>query len=164
MILLTRLGRNQRGLCFFAGFLRKLARQMTQRRIGFVQHDNAFVELDQPARAQQLADRVVRLPWVKRLTAWARQINPLLLRGGWLADLLQGLRNGDVRVALWGDTRDAAERRRQAHRVTRLLKRLHVRGLLARIPRTRRWRITAHGQSLLTKLVRLHYHGLPQAA
>jgi hypothetical protein len=69
-----------------------------------------------------------------------------------------------VGVALRGDTRDAAERRRQALRVPRLLKRLHVRGLLARLPRTRRWRITAHGQSLLTKLVRLHYHGLPQAA
>jgi len=339
-----------------------LARQMTACRLDFVQHDNAFIALDHPARAQQLADRFVKLPWVKRLTAWARLINPLLTRGGWLAGmnyywvteqaeystdvlfasraklaelyprlldhaavnfsardiltflgrklhgnfqgevltdlkkkrcpgarvkhrmkdnwlkmydkfgqilrvetvinnprefkvrrrrvrndreqmvwcpmnkgvanlpsyqraaraaneryldalsvvtdptaayhevsalaeskqsagrryagfnparrddirlfqavlsgehLLRGFRNRDVRVALWGDSRDITERHRQSHRVTRLLARLHVRGLLARIPHTRRWRVSALGQQVLTKLVRLHYHGLSQAA
>ena len=339
-----------------------LARQMTACRLGFVQHDNAFLALDHPARAQQLADRFVKLPWVKRLTAWARLINPLLTRGGWLSGmnyywvteqaeyssdilfasrtklselyprlldhaavnfsardilsflgrklngnfqgevltdlkkqrypgarvkhrmkenwlkmydkfglilrvetvinnprefrvrrrrerngclemvwcpmnkgvvnlpsyqrvarganerylnalsvvadpaaayqqvshvaeskqcdgrryagfnparrddiglfqavlsgdhLLHGFRNAQVRVALWGDAGDGAERRRQAQRATRLLKRLHVRGLLARIPHTRRWRVSAHGQEVLTKLVRLHYHGLAQPA
>ena len=34
-----------------------LARQMTQRGAGFTQHDNGFLALDDPAQAQQLADR-----------------------------------------------------------------------------------------------------------
>jgi hypothetical protein len=55
-----------------------LARQLAQRRLGFVQHDNAFTQLDQPDQVQQLADRFCHLDWVKILDRWARQINPLL--------------------------------------------------------------------------------------
>jgi len=55
--------------------------------LGFVQHDNAFVELDHPQRAQELADRFAKLPWVKQLHAWARKINPLLKGRGWLRGL-----------------------------------------------------------------------------
>jgi hypothetical protein len=36
--------------------------------------------------------------------------------------------------------------------------------LIAKIPRTRRWRITNTGQKLLGALIQLHYHGLAQAA
>jgi hypothetical protein len=62
---------------------------------------------------------------------------------------LRGFHNGDIRESLHGVVRDQAERRRRANAVSRMLKRLHVRGLIARIPRTRRWRVTARGQSLL---------------
>jgi hypothetical protein len=55
-----------------------LARQMQQRGLGFVQQDNAFTQLDQPVAAQRLADRFPKLPWVKTLQRWARQVNPLL--------------------------------------------------------------------------------------
>ena len=55
-----------------------LARQLHDAGIGFVQHDNAFTQLDDPARAQALADRFPRLDWVKILDGWARQVNPLL--------------------------------------------------------------------------------------
>jgi hypothetical protein len=61
-----------------------LARQMVHQRLGFVQHDNAFTQLDAPAQAQRLADRFPRLPWVKILNRWARQVNPLLGQS-WLA-------------------------------------------------------------------------------
>jgi hypothetical protein len=60
-----------------------LARQLAQHRLGFVQHDNAFTQLDQPDKAQQLANRFPHLDWVKILDRWARQINPLL-RQAWL--------------------------------------------------------------------------------
>lgn len=339
-----------------------LAQQMRQWGLGFTQQDNAFVQLDHPARVQQLADKFVKLPWVKQLTAWARKINPLLKGRGWLAGqnyywvteqaeystdilfasraklaelyprlldhaavnfsaqdiltflgrklhgnfqgevltdlkkkrcpgarvkhrvkenwlkmydkfglllrvetvinqprefrvrrkrlrdgqtvlvwcpmnkgvtnlpsyqkvmrganerylealsvvadptgsyqsvshvaeskvsdgrryagfnparrddvrlfesvlsgdhLLRGLRNAEIRESLCGPVADPRERQRQANRVTRLLKRLHVRGLIAKIPRTRRWRVTAHGHQLLGTLVRLHYYGLSTAA
>jgi hypothetical protein len=338
-----------------------LARQMTQWGLGFVQHDNAFVQLDEPTRAQQLADRFAKLAWVKQLSKWARRINPLLRRGwlrgmkyywvteqaeyatdvlfasrttlrelylrlldhaavnfsardifsflgrklhgnfegevltdlkkkrypgarvkhrvkdNWLKmydkfglilrvetvinqprefrvrrrrerqgqkkmvwcpmnkgvinlpsyqrvtraanerylnalsvvsdpapsyqavsrlaeskkiagrsyagfnpacrqdvalfkavlsgdHLLRGFYNAEIREDLWGLCRDTQERRRKATAVTRMLKRLHVRGLVAKIPRTRRWRITARGQSLLGAIVQLHYYGLSTAA
>jgi hypothetical protein len=55
-----------------------LARQLQQQGIGFVQQDNAFTRLDQPDRAQRLADRFPKLSWVKQLDRWARLVNPLL--------------------------------------------------------------------------------------
>src|SRR6202050_2501411 len=60
-----------------------LARQLHDAGIGFVQHDNAFTQLDDPARAQTVADRFPRLAWVQILDGWARQVNPLL-REPWL--------------------------------------------------------------------------------
>jgi len=338
-----------------------LARQMKHWGLGFVQHDNAFVDLDNPQRAQQLADRFAKLPWVKQLHGWARKINPLLTGRGWLRGLsyywvtaqaeystdilfassaklrelyprllnhaavnfsardiltflgrklngnfqgevlnslkkgrlpgarvkhwvkenwlkmydkfglilrvetvinqprefrvrrrcerhgqsqllwcpmnkgvanlpsyqrvaraanerylealsvvndpapayqqmshltkskkrkqrtyagfnparpdhaelfravlsgdhlLRGFHNAQIRQALWGQNLSADQRRRQARKVTRLLKRLHIRGLLAKIPHTRRWRVTGLGQQVLGALVQLHYHGLATA-
>ena len=77
--------------------------------------------------------------------------------------LLRGFYNAQIRQALWGQNLSADQRRRQARKVTRLLKRLHIRGLLAKIPHTRRWRVTALGQQVLGALVQLHYHGLATA-
>jgi hypothetical protein len=78
--------------------------------------------------------------------------------------LLKGFQNADIRELLCGSCRDRAQKTRQANAVTRLLKRLHVRRLIAKIPRTRRWRTTALGQKLLGTMIHLHYHGLPLAA
>jgi hypothetical protein len=60
-----------------------LARQMHKKQLGFVQDDNAFTRLDQPEKAQRLADRFPHLPWVKILDRWTRRVNPLL-RQKWL--------------------------------------------------------------------------------
>ena len=53
-----------------------LARQMTRHRLGFVQADNAFVQLDDPARAQALADQLIDWPWGSFLRWFAGQVNP----------------------------------------------------------------------------------------
>ena len=53
-----------------------LARQMTRRRLGYVQADNAFVQLDDPVRAQALADQLTDWPWGSFLQSLARQVNP----------------------------------------------------------------------------------------
>lgn len=55
-----------------------LARQLQQQGLGFVQTDNAFTQLDQPAQSQKLADDFIRLNWVQILQRWARLVNPLL--------------------------------------------------------------------------------------
>ena len=55
-----------------------LAQQMVQKKVGFVQQHNAFTQLDDPVKAQRLADRFAHLNWPKTLDRWARQVNPLL--------------------------------------------------------------------------------------
>jgi hypothetical protein len=54
-----------------------LARQMAPKGLGFVQQDNAFVQLDDPAKAQKLADKFAELNWPKRLARYADVVNPL---------------------------------------------------------------------------------------
>ena len=52
--------------------------KLTQAGIGFEKIDNAFVQLDDPAQAQRLANRFAKLPWPKILERYARLVNPLL--------------------------------------------------------------------------------------
>ena len=78
--------------------------------------------------------------------------------------LVRGFRNADIRRALYGEAREAAVRRRQSTAVGRLLKRLHVRGLIAKVPRTRRWQVTDKGRRLLGAAVQLYHHSIPLAA
>lgn len=60
-----------------------LARQMHKRRLGFVQADNAFVQIDDFGRAQELADRFSKLDWVKILDRFVQRVQPLL-KQSWL--------------------------------------------------------------------------------
>ena len=77
---------------------------------------------------------------------------------------LHGFRTEDIRQRQHGTCSDPLLRRRQAQATSRRLKRLHIRGLLAKIPRSHRWRVSINGQRLLTKIIWLYYHGLSQAA
>jgi hypothetical protein len=55
-----------------------LARQMHKERLGFVQADNAFLQIDDYDRAQQLADQFSKLDWVKILDRFVNPVNPIL--------------------------------------------------------------------------------------
>ena len=55
-----------------------LARKLAQHGVRYTKHDNAFLWLEDFARAQRFADRFVSVPWVARLDRYARQVNPLL--------------------------------------------------------------------------------------
>ena len=55
-----------------------LMQQLARLRLGFVIKDNAFTQLDEPAKAQRQADRFARLDWPKILGRYARMVNPLL--------------------------------------------------------------------------------------
>lgn len=78
-------------------------------------------------------------------------------------NLLHGFRNTDIRVALYGDTEDGAARRRQSHAVGRMLKRLHVRGLIVKVPHSHRWHASKNGHQVLGAVVQLYHHGIPAA-
>jgi hypothetical protein len=77
--------------------------------------------------------------------------------------LLRGFRNADIRESLFGLTDDDAQQRRQSARIGRMLKRLHVRALIAKVPHSRRWHVTQKGQHVLGAAVRLYHHGIPAA-
>jgi hypothetical protein len=66
----------------------------------------------------------------------------------------RGFRNREVRTALFGE--GGPDKARHSAAVGRLLKRLHARHLLAKIPRTRRWRVTERGRQLLSRAVELY--------
>jgi hypothetical protein len=78
-------------------------------------------------------------------------------------NLLHGFRNAGIRLALYGATEGAGERRRQSHAVGRLLKRLHVRGLIAKVPRSHRWHVSEKGHQVLGAVVQSYHHGIPAA-
>ena len=61
-----------------------LAQQMLASKLGFDQHDNAFVQLDDSDQAQKLADRFAKLAWPKILERWAKLVQPLLTSQPWL--------------------------------------------------------------------------------
>lgn len=62
-----------------------LARQLDKSGNAYQMHDNAFLALDDVAKAQQLADKFLRLHWPRILNALAKRVNPLF------SDLLKGL-------------------------------------------------------------------------
>ena len=46
--------------------------------------------------------------------------------------------------------------RRASAAISRLLKRLHLRGLIAKVPRTRPWRVTESGRQILSHTLATH--------
>jgi hypothetical protein len=70
---------------------------------------------------------------------------------------VRGFRNTDIRETLHGSTEDTGERRRQSAAVGRMLKRLHLRGLIAKVPHSRRWNVCRKGHQVLGAVVRLYH-------
>lgn len=55
-----------------------LARQMSAKGVGYEQFENAFTFIENPTKAQQLADKLPSVKWEKILHVFARRVNPLL--------------------------------------------------------------------------------------
>ena len=76
---------------------------------------------------------------------------------------LRGFSNRDLRVRLYAPgVTDAAERRRRCGRVTRLIQLLRAHGLVAKIPRARRYRVTAAGECLMGAAIQVKERHFPQ--
>jgi hypothetical protein len=63
--------------------------------------------------------------------------------------IAQGFRNQDIRAALYTESAQDPLRPRHSAAVGRLLKRLQVRGLVVKVPRSRRWRVTDQGRRVM---------------
>jgi hypothetical protein len=101
----------------------------------------------------------------------ARALNPLtgsdgeLLRALGNGDfLLQGFRNRDLRMALYGDTADVTECRKQSAAITRRLALLHAHGLIVKLPKTHRYQLNAQGKRIVTVLLAAHAANVTQLA
>ena len=76
--------------------------------------------------------------------------------------IARGFRNKDIRNVVFGGGEPSS--RRQSAATGRLLKRLHHRHWLAKIPRTRRWRVTESGRHVLSAAVKLYQQTWPELA
>jgi len=130
---------------------------------------DALSVVDDPAQAYALLDQVCRPagPPARR----RRGLNPLrkddlnlfaaVLRG---EHHIHGFSNRDVAAQLPAPrAKDPRQRRRQSARVTRLLQLLHAHRLIAKIPRSRRWRVTLRGLTLMTAAIHLYHHDFPHS-
>lgn len=128
----------------------------------------ALAQVDDRSGARRLLDRVCRPARFRQKRRRALQpLNPhdqalflAVLRG---EHQLHGLRNRDLAKRLYGEPpRDPVARRRQGARVTRLIQLLRAHGVLAKVPRSRRYRLTANGTRLLGAAVYVRDKYLPK--
>jgi hypothetical protein len=59
------------------------------------------------------------------------------------------------------DIRCADDPKKASAKVGRCVRRLHAHGLIAKIPRTRRWRITEYGRKVMGTTMYLREHHFP---
>ena len=76
----------------------------------------------------------------------------------------KGFRNQDIRIALFGHGKDGKRRQRHSAAIGRILNRLHVRGLVKKVPRTRLWRVTERGRRILADTLATYRRYSAQAA
>jgi hypothetical protein len=81
----------------------------------------------------------------------------LLMRGEFH---LMGFRNKDIRQRLYPIAADFNEARRNSARVSRYLQIVHAHHLVAKIPRSRRWKVTQQGQRVMAAAIKAFNHEL----
>jgi hypothetical protein len=70
--------------------------------------------------------------------------------------------NRELAKRLYGDPpQDPVERRRRSARVTRMIQLLRAHGMLAKVPRSRRYRVTANGERLFSTAICLRHKHFP---
>lgn len=85
-----------------------------------------------------------------------------VLRGEYF---IKGFRNRDLAQHLFGQQpTDPIERRRRSARVTRLIQLLRAHGLVAKIPRARRYRPTFRGVAIMSAAIQLREERIPATA
>ena len=78
--------------------------------------------------------------------------------------LISGFRNRDIRSALFGQTQEPKQRRREAGRVSRKLALLRAHGLIKKIPRTHRYLLTETGVKAISAILAARQASLSQLA
>lgn len=130
---------------------------------------DALAVVDDPAQAYRLLHQVCEP--VTRNGRRRRGLHPLrkddvalfaaALRG---EHFIHGFRNRDLAARLHVVyAQDPHQRKRQSARITRLIQLLHAHHLIAKIPRSRRYRFTLRGATLTSAALYLYHHDFPRA-
>jgi hypothetical protein len=139
----------------------EVARAANQRYI------EALAAVDDPSEALQELPRLAKP--VRKNKRSHRGFNPLsrqdldlftaVMRG---EHALHGFRNRDIRLQLFPASATPKQKVRQSARVSRLLRLLHAHGIIAKIPRSHRWRVTTRGHKLLGAAITAAYKLYPE--
>jgi hypothetical protein len=79
---------------------------------------------------------------------------------------LRGFNNSDIRARLASTVHLRAcgqDPKRESAKVSRTFRRFHAHGLIAKVPRTRRWRVTLYGRRVMGTSLYLRDHHFPEA-
>jgi hypothetical protein len=129
---------------------------------------NALAQVDDPTAGLRALDAITSRKQppsarpVKAFNPLARpdsQLFAALMNG---EHVVRGFTNRDLRDKLAASAFSIHDDPKKASsQVSRLLHRLHVHGLVAKIPRSRRWRVTAFGYSVMATVVKLRQRDFP---
>jgi hypothetical protein len=130
---------------------------------------NALAAVDVPSTTAKQVDRVSRAAWFHQRRR--RSLNLLhpeeqrlfraVLRG---EGRLRGFRNQELVQELFGPGRvPAEEKRRRSLRVCRHLQLLRAHGLIAKVPHSHRYQVTAKGEALMSSAVYVRGTAFPKA-
>jgi len=83
----------------------------------------------------------------------------LVLDGG---NIINGFRNKDLQGQLYKEPlENEEEKKKQSSKVTRIIKKLRVHGIIAKIPRSRRYKVTEKGYRILGGAIKLKKRDFP---
>jgi hypothetical protein len=128
----------------------------------------AMAVVDDDGQARQLVDRATkpatlagrRKRALQPLSPADQELFLAVMRG---EHRLGGFRNRDIAERLYPrKVKDRSERRRRCGRVTRLIQLLRAHGLVAKIPRMRRYQVTKQGELLMSACIKTKEIYLPQ--
>ena len=78
---------------------------------------------------------------------------------------LRGFANKDIRARLASTPhlrQCRKDSRKESAKISRILRRFRAHGLIAKIPRTRRWRVTVYGRRVMGTALYLRHHDFPR--
>jgi hypothetical protein len=130
----------------------EVSRKITERHVESL----ATIEAKQPLK-DVTDDLGQRKTWKGRS---ARALNPVAGEDAALLEAVSrgefqiaGFCNSDIRMQLFGETRDAAEQRRQSTKVTRLLRLLRAHGLIVKRTKTNRYHLSVKGREAISAIL-----------
>jgi hypothetical protein len=129
---------------------------------------DALALVDDPGAAYRAFDKLARpahahgrpVAGFNPASSDTLQLFRTVLRG---EHTVAGFRNRNLREHLLPATTNPDETRRHSARISRLLGRLHSHGLIAKIPRSRHWRVSRAGFSIMAAALRVRDDYFPDA-